>query len=63
MNAKENVRTSDNGITDVEVVVLLVPTDFRDEDGQIVIGASLDADSQAPVTLSLQSQMSELERK
>ena len=48
------LRTLDNGVADVEVVVVLVPAHLGHQDGQVVVGAALDRDAEAAVALTLQ---------
>jgi hypothetical protein len=49
-----------NCISDVEVVVVLVPADFGHENWQVVFRAALDAEPEAAVDLTLQDHFAEL---
>ena len=53
----------DDGVADVEVVVVLVSTHFRHEDGEVVVGAAFDAEAQTAVGLSFQFHSSQLKYK
>ena len=53
--------TFNDGVADVEVVILLVPANLGDEDGQVVVAATFDADPEAPVRLPAELHCPELQ--
>ena len=53
----------EDGVADVEVIVVLVPAHLGHQDRQVVLDAALHAESEPPVGVPLQSHVAKLQVK